>query len=234
MKMIFNIWSSIFDIIAPRACTICGKRLSLSEAVICATCNLHLNRTNYHLSPYDNELARCFWGKIPIERCAAYLFYQHHTQSSKMVYALKYGNRPDIGVVIGKTIAEAYARNNFFEDIDALLPIPLSKDRLKQRGYNQSEELARGISETTHLPILTNVLRRNAFHQSQTKLDRWQRNENVKDVFSLINAEKISGKHILIIDDIITTGATITAVGEELLKAEGVKISICSLGYAKD
>ena len=122
----------------------------------------------------------------------------------------------------------------FFEDIDALLPVPLSKDRLKQRGYNQSEELARGISETTHLPILTNVLRRNAFHQSQTKLDRWQRNENVKDVFSLINAEKISGKHILIIDDIITTGATITAVGEELLKAEGVKISICSLGYAKD
>ena len=151
-----------------------------------------------------------------------------------MVYALKYGNRPDIGVVIGKTIAEAYAHNNFFEDIDALLPVPLSKDRLKQRGYNQSEELARGISETTHLPILTNVLRRNAFHQSQTKLDRWQRNENVKDVFSLINAEKISGKHILIIDDIITTGATITAVGEELLKAEGVKISICSLGYAKD
>lgn len=113
MKMIFNIWSSIFDMIAPRACTICGKRLSLSEAVICATCNLRLNRTNYHLSPYDNELARCFWGKIPIERCAAYLFYQHHTQSSKMVYALKYGNRPDIGVVIGKTIAEAYARNNF-------------------------------------------------------------------------------------------------------------------------
>ena len=78
------------------------------------------------------------------------------------------------------------------------------------------------------------MLRRNAFHQSQTKLDRWQRNENVKDVFSLINAEKISGKHILIIDDIITTGATITAVGEELLKAEGIKISICSLGYAKD
>ncbi len=234
MRTNFNIWASIIDMIAPRACTICGKRLSLSEEVLCAACTLHLNRTHYHLSPYDNELARYFWGKIPIERCAAYIFYQHHTQTSNAIYALKYGNRPDVGVFLGKTIAEAYISKGFFDGIDALLPVPLSKERYRQRGYNQSEMLAKGISEMTHLPILTDVIGRKTFVQSQTKLERWQRSENVKEAFTLLDADKIKGKHLLLIDDIITTGATITALSKELLQAEGVKISVCSLGYAKD
>lgn len=234
MRKNFNIWSSIIDLIAPRECCVCKKRLSLSEDVICATCTLHFNRTNHYLSPYDNELARCFWGKIPIERCVAYLFYQHHTQISNAIYALKYGDRPDIGVFFGETIAKIYTHNGFFEGIDALLPVPISKYRYKQRGYNQSQMIARGISNVVNIPILNNVICRDVFIQSQTKLDRWQRNENVKNAFTLLNKEIIKNKHLLIIDDIITTGATITAISKELLKAEGVKLSICGLGYAKD
>jgi len=233
MKTIFNIWSSIFDLFAPRVCTICGKRLGLSEEVFCVGCSLHFARTNYHLSPYDNELARSFWGKFPLERCAAYLFYQHHTDSSKVVYALKYGDRPEVGIKLGKMIAEAYSRHHFFSGIDALLPVPLSQERFKQRGYNQSAEIAKGISEVTQLPILVDVMDRTTFQHSQTQLDRWQRSENVKAAFTLLNAKAIKGKHLLIIDDIITTGATITAVAQTLLKAEGVKVSILSLGYAK-
>ncbi|MDO4820107.1 MAG: phosphoribosyltransferase family protein [Prevotella sp.] len=122
----------------------------------------------------------------------------------------------------------------FFEGIDCIIPVPLSRKRLRKRGYNQSEDLAEGLSSVTHLPILTDVVRRVTFHESQTHLSHFQRQENLKDAFQLRHPEKIVGKHILVVDDVITSGATVCACASVMEKAGEVKISVFALGFTQD
>lgn len=229
-----SFFSRVLDLIAPRACAVCGRRLSITEEPLCATCNMALPRTNCHFQPLDNEVAQLFWGRIPIEKCAAYFFYKPNSASSYLIYKLKYFDRPDIGEQFGRLIAAEYATQNFFDGITALLPVPLTKRRTIQRGYNQSLEIAHGVSAVTGIPILKNTIKRTSFVDSQTQKDMWERTKNVENAFKLCTPEKINNQHILLIDDIITTGATLTAVGKELMKASNVKISILALGVASD
>ena len=130
-------------------------------------------------------------------------------------------------------IAEEWGDTGFFEGIDLIVPVPLAKERQRQRGYNQSLHIARGIGSVTRLPIVTNAVSREQFVESQTQKDRWQRNENVKDVFYLKNPAPLQDKHVLLIDDVITTGATIVECGKQLMQAGGIRISVLSLGFAK-
>ena len=134
---------------------------------------------------------------------------------------------------MGRMMARELQKSDFFEGIDAIVPIPLAKKRQRQRGYNQSEMLATGVSEITGLPIYNKVVKRTTFEGSQTNRGRWERNENVEKVFQLTDSEALHGKHILIIDDVVTTGATIIACAKELSKAEDVRFSILALGFAK-
>ena len=228
-----SFWSRLLDLIAPRACVVCGKRLGIEEDVICSVCNFRLPRTHYADEAYENEMAKLFWGRIPIERCAALMFFQAQSSSANIVYKLKYHQRPDIGICIGRMIAQEFHQAYFFEDIEAIIPVPLALERERNRGYNQSLMIARGISEATELPIMEDVIIRKSFTSSQTQKDRWSRMENVEGVFELIHGEKIQGKHILLVDDVITTGATICSCGEKLAQAENVKISVVSIGFAK-
>ena len=131
-------------------------------------------------------------------------------------------------------IAEEFAIEGFFEGITTLLPVPLTTQRQRQRGYNQSVEIARGIHSATGLPLLERALERVTFYGSQTKKDRWQRNENVEKAFLLVDAGAVSHQHILLIDDIITSGATLTAAAKEVLRGDNVKVSVLSLGFAKN
>ena len=139
-----------------------------------------------------------------------------------------------LGSVMGRLMARELQMSNFFEGIDAIIPVPLAKKRERQRGYNQSHELAKGISEITRLPIYNKVVRRTVFEGSQTSLGRWERNENVEQVFKLKDTTTIQGKHLLIVDDVVTTGATVIACAKELCKAGDVRISVLSLGLAKN
>ncbi len=224
----------IINLIAPKACMMCGKRLAPDEEMICVSCNLSLPRTNFAKDPYENEMAKCFWKRLPIERAAALFYYQSHADPSKILYALKYHGHPEAGRIMGKMTALEFQKHGFFEGIDYIIPIPLAKKRLRQRGYNQSMEIAKGIASVIpNLEIADNVVRRKTFEESQTHKNRWQRNDNVSNVFELTNGEKIAGKHVLIIDDVVTTGATCISCGEELIKASDVKISVLSLGFAK-
>ena len=219
--------------ISPRLCVVCGERLSITEEVICAKCNLHLPRTGYHREPYENNLAKLFWGQIPIERATALFYYEAHAETANILYDMKYKNHPDIGIVMGRMMAREIQDSGFFEGIDAIVPIPLAKKRQRQRGYNQSLMLAKGVSEITGLPISQKVIRRTVFEGSQTSKGRWERQENVEKVFELTDAQSFIGKHLLIIDDVVTTGATIVACAKELAKAGDIKFSILALGYAK-
>ena len=228
-----SFWSRLVDLIAPRACVVCGGRLGIHEFFLCGSCNLQLPRTNYADNPYENDMARLFWGQLPVERCAALFFYQGGSGPSQILYELKYKNHPEIGEFFGTMMAEEWNDTGFFEGIDLIVPVPLAKERQRQRGYNQSLHIARGIGSVTRLPIVTNAVSREQFVESQTQKDRWQRNENVEGCFRLNDGSALKGRHVLLIDDVVTTGATICSCGREMLKAGDVRFSILTIGFAK-
>jgi ComF family protein len=152
---------------------------------------------------------------------------------TRLIYDLKYHARPDIGRHMGFIMARQMGGAGFFEGIDAMMPMPLSRWRQWHRGYNQSEQIALGISEATGIPVLSKVVRRKHFIVSQTHLNRWERQANTADAFVLLQPDRIRGCHLLLVDDIVTTGATLTALATELQQAGDVRISIVSFGYSK-
>ena len=143
-------------------------------------------------------------------------------------------NVPEMGIELGRYMGRQLYKAGFFNEIDAIIPVPLTQKHQRQRGYNQSQMIAEGIAEECHLPIWNNVVKRNTFHSSQTNKGRIERASNVKGVFKLIDVEKIKDAHVLIVDDVVTTGATICSLGQELRKVEGVKISVVSVGFANE
>lgn len=163
------------------------------------------------------------------ERANSFLYYEKDSAYSIIFSHFKYNNHPEVAVTMGRMMAQELKGTDFFDDIDVIVPIPLSNKRLKERGYNQSERLAMGISEVTGIPIDTTSIVRTIDNPTQTHLDIVQRNENVKDIFALSTNENIHDKHVLIVDDVITTGSTTRACAHTALKASNVKISIISL-----
>lgn len=231
MKISF--WSRLLDLISPRLCVVCGNRLTVTEETLCSKCYLHLPRTDFDHDLYENVMAKLFWGQIAIEKATALFYYEPHAETANILYELKYKNHPEIGVVMGRMMAKELMRSGMFEGIDAIVPVPLARKRERERGYNQSLELAKGVSEVTGLPIYNKVVKRTRFMGSQTQRGRWERNENVEHVFELVDGDSISGKHLLLIDDVVTTGATIIACAQEMQKASDVKISVLALGFTK-
>ena len=228
-----SLWSRLLDLISPRQCAVCGNRLSLTEHAICTVCYLHLPRTTYQFTPYDNPMTQLFWGLASVSRAAALFYYESHSEAAQLIYDLKYGNRPDIGEDMGRMMAEEMQTADFFAGEGILVPVPLSSKRLRQRGYNQSEMICRGIREKTGWAIAAKALRRKHFKQSQTSLMRHQRQENVADMFELYQVEGLEGKHILLVDDVCTTGATLTACANALSTIPGIRLSVLTLGFTK-
>lgn len=238
--MRLSILAKIIDLFFPRFCPVCGNRLRGGEESICTSCNLHLPRTDTWENPYENEMAKMFWHQIPIEKAGALFYYESHSFTSNILYQLKYDHHPEIAFDMGRLLGQEGTRVNFFDDIDGIIPIPLAKNRLKQRGYNQSEEIAKGIADITHLPIFTHLVRRTSFTESQTHKNRWQRQQNVSTVFEPYpecpgeSPTSLEGKHILVIDDVCTTGATIISCCQTIMKStKDLKFSILSIGWAK-
>lgn len=225
--------SRIISTIAPARCIICGGRLSAGERFFCSSCNLHFPRTGFELSPYDNPMARMFWGRFPIEKCAALFTYHPNTVSADIIISLKYFDHPDYGNELGRFIGAQFGEAGFFEGISAVMPVPLARNRERSRGYNQSYEIARGICETTHLLLISDAVRRSKFVETQTRKTRDERNANVEHAFTLVKPEKLENRHILLVDDVATTGATMTACAKEVIKAGGVKVSVVTAAFAQ-
>ena len=226
----------ILDLVAPRACLICGCRLAVQEKAMCTSCNMTLPRTNFAEHALDNTMAQLFWGRIKhMEKAAAWIYYIPQTKVDYLLFALKYHFHPEYGEYFGNLMANEMKNTGFFDGIDCILPIPLTKERRRKRGYNQSEELARGIARVTGLPVVTNAVERKSFDKSQTRLNRLQRMENAEKSFVCTHNRDIDlkGKHLLLVDDVVTTGATITACAQELLPYQYSGISILSIGFAK-
>ena len=179
-------------------------------------------------------MVQLFWHLTPIRRAVAFIYYQPHSEMARMVYQLKYRNSPEVGEDLGRLMATDMQLAHYFDDIDLLVPVPLAQKRQRQRGYNQSEMLACGIADVTHLPIASKALKRQVFRESQTHLSRHERQENVNGIFVVADAETLKGRHVLLIDDVCTTGATLTACAQALASIEGIRISVLTLGFTKN
>lgn len=227
--MIQNRWISDFiRLLFPPCCIVCGQGLSVNEKFICVDCLIDIPKTNYHLVR-DNELEKLFWGKIPVERVSSYFNYAKGSGFEKILYELKYYGQKEVGLFMGRCMATGMLSSDFFDGIDLIIPLPLHAKKQKKRGYNQSEWIAKGVSEVTGIPIDVVSVMRIAENSTQTHKNRWDRWDSVQGIFSIASGHDLQDKHVLLIDDVLTTGATILACASELAKAEGIKISILTL-----
>ena len=220
--------SDLIELIFPRHCYVCGEVLSRQEQDVCLDCLYKLPKIEkIHLS----ELEKVFWGRFDVERVTAYFYYQKESPYNRLLHKMKYGNHPEVGMRLALMAAEQLSKEGFFDGIDAIVPLPLSKKKRRQRGYNQCDYIAEGLSQTTGIPVLKDCVVRNKSNETQTHKTRDERWRNVERIFSLANPGLIEGKHILLIDDILTTGATLTNCAIAIKSGCNCRISVFTLAY---
>lgn len=222
--------SRLLDIFFPRICCCCGGRLLSHEQHVCTSCLASWPKTAYP-SVEDNSLARLFWGVMPIRSATAVYVYNPGDILASTIHTMKYGNNASLCHFAGRLMAADHHCATILSTADVLVPIPLTGKRQRERGYNQSRELCAGIASVFHIDICESLLARKSFRRSQTRLTAMERQENVRGTFSLISAEGLEGKHIVLVDDIITTGATMRECLLQLRDIPDIEISI--LSFAK-
>ncbi|MDR3235542.1 MAG: ComF family protein [Prevotellaceae bacterium] len=216
----------------PNLCEVCGSSLHSRERVLCVSCIYHLPRTHYW-EEAGNPVEQLFWGKLYIEHACALFFFEKGSRYRKMLHKLKYNGKKEIGFELGRRLGMELKEALLYQSIDVIVPVPLHPKKQRKRGYNQSEQIARGIANVTGWAVDANGMIRRTFTTSQTnktRLDRWK---NVAEVFSVNHAETLAGKHILLVDDVITTGSTIEACACHLLDIDGCKVSVAALACIK-
>lgn len=214
----------------PNLCLACDNHLPDKASRICLKCQATLPYTDFHLHKENNVTER-FWGRVPIITATAGFYFTKSGRVQRMIHRLKYDNRPEIGVELGKRLANKMKEGNLYDDIDLVLPVPMHPKKEFQRGYNQAAKFAEGLSENLGKPWLKDKLVKKEMTMSQTKKSREDRFENVSSSF-VLESGGLSGRHILLVDDVITTGATLEACATVLLKEPQVKVSIAAIALA--
>lgn len=222
----------LFRLFFPKRCAVCGALLRNGEELLCLQCEAALPLTEFGSSS-GNPAEQLFWGKVPIVRATCLLYYGKGNEYRKLILQLKYMGRKDIGHWLGRLAGELLLREGFFEEIDLLVPVPLHPKRLRQRGYNQSLCIAQGMAQVTGIPVDAHCLRRTVHTETQTHKQHGERWASMQKVFSLNPKAAVDGKHLLLIDDVLTTGATLTACAEAILHGATARISIFTLGFAQ-
>ncbi len=226
-----RILDNLISFFYPRLCVGCGDVLQQHEKLLCIHCMLHLPETDYH-TMHDNDLRLMFAGRVRVEEVAAFLYYKKGNRVQSILHHLKYKGDKEIGSLLGAHYGKKLREEARFRCIDCIVPIPLHPKKQRKRGYNQSEWIAMGLSEGLGKPCVDDVLIRTHYTDTQTRKSRFSRWENVKEVFAIQNTDKLKGKHILLCDDVLTTGATMEAAIHQLLTIEGTKVSVVTLATA--
>ncbi|MFD0765763.1 ComF family protein [Mucilaginibacter lutimaris] len=224
--------SDFVSLIFPELCPACHASLMANEDTLCTDCLYNLPFTNFHQQP-DNIVARQFSGKLAIEAAYALYYFNKGGKVQNMVHEFKYNGMHRIGNKLGNIAGKQLIQNPVFGTVDYIIPVPLHKKRLKTRGYNQSACFADGLADKLNAIIETDNLIRIVATQTQTHKSRFARFQNMQEVFAVANPDKLAGKHVLLVDDIVTTGSTLEACGIELLKVPGLKLSIATIAYAE-
>ena len=200
--------------------------------MICTPCSYHLPRTNFHTHK-ENPVREIFGGILPLYAATSLLFFNKGGMTQTLVHKLKYDGKKEIGIYLGKLLGIQLMESELFRDADLLVPVPLHPAKLKKRGYNQSEVIAMGMETVMKAKLNADILFRTTHTSSQTRKSRYERWENVKDIFDVKNKELLENKHVVLVDDVITTGATLEACAEPLLLIPGIKLSVASLAYSQ-
>lgn len=232
MKIFNDIFGSLLDTLFPRLCAVCEASLASHERYLCTKCLAGLPRTLFHRQEF-NPMEQLFAGKVLIERAIGFIFYEKDNPYSAILHKLKYYNMPHIGQFVAEMYARELQHDGILSDIDAIIPIPLHPTKQAKRGYNQSEHIAQGFAEVMRIPMLTDVLVAIRNHESQTNKGIYERWLNTQGIFDLQNSQSIENKHILIVDDVVTTGATLLSAALTLADIPGIKISLATIGVAR-
>lgn len=214
----------LINLFYPQVCPACGNLLTYNEETVCISCRYLLPKTLYEKNP-DNPLSQYFLGQVDFHAVTAEFFFSKTGKVQHLLHQLKYQGNKDAGFFLGQQIGESIKNTELFQNIDYLVPIPLHPKKEYLRGYNQSYIIAQGVEDKTKIPIIKDCLYRRVFTSTQTKKSREERWENVKDIFDIKNDNLLINKHILLIDDVLTTGATLLAAGKVLSKIPNIKIS---------
>jgi ComF family protein len=231
MQSLKNILSSTSHLFYPHQCTGCGSDLLQEDNLLCLHCINDLPQTNF-AQQLNNPVEKIFWGRIPVTAAHSEFYFAKESLLQRLIHQLKYKNNTAIGFYMGQMMGKSLHHSNRFSNIDYLVPLPLYPDKERKRGYNQAAIICNGASEAMNVPVLTGNVVRQRFTETQTRKHRTERWENVDGSFVVKNAAALKGKSLLLVDDVITTGATLEACGSTLLQIDGVKLYIATLAHA--
>lgn len=229
MISIREIKDSFLHLLFPHVCSGCSNDMLSKESLLCMRCMDAMPGTHFELHA-GNPVEKKFWGRIPLEQATAQYYFTKESLMRRLMYEFKYRGNRELGTQLGKMMGESLKTSNRF-NVDALVPLPLFPAKEKRRGYNQATILCEGMAESLQVPVLKDVIIRSQHTDTQTKKGRIERWQNMEGKFVLAKSETIRNKTVLLVDDVVTTGATLEACGMELLKAENVKLSIATLFY---
>jgi ComF family protein len=231
MPLALDVFEGFFGLFWPNVCACCSTGLTRGEKYVCSHCMYELPATNFHKDP-DNPIAQTFWGRASIEYATSGYFFRKGNKIQKLVHQVKYRGQKEMGAMLGHEMGKSL-RGSSFSEVDLIVPVPLHPKKFRVRGYNQSEWIAKGVAKALDKPVDVQTLIRLFFTTSQTiQKKRFNRWENVDSNFGLTNPDTFAGQHILLIDDVITTGATLEACIHAVLSAPESKVSVATLAFA--
>ncbi len=226
-----QIADNLINLFFPRICLACGRKLLKFEYVICSYCDAQLPQTHFHNRP-ANPVEILFWGRCEIHAASAYYRYMKEGRVQNLIHNFKYKGFLEVGLHLGEKYGSILSESDRFSDVDIIIPVPLHPKRQQIRGFNQSEVIGRGLETTMTATLSTKHLLRNTNTATQTNKSRWERYKNVDNIFIINNEEELVGKHLLIVDDVITTGSTIEACVNTLNTIKDVRVSVVAIGSA--
>ena len=226
-----NIVSSTLHLFYPHVCTGCGSDLLQEDNLLCFKCIHNLPHTNF-AALANNQIEKDFWGRIQLTAAYSQFYFSKEFLIQHLIHQLKYRGDTNIGFYLGEIMGKSLLNSNRFNSLDALIPLPLYAGKEHKRGYNQATVICNGISSVMNIPVLNDAVIRQHATETQTRKHRTERWENVKSSFKVAKENELTGKHLLLVDDVVTTGATLEACGNVILETENVKLSIATLAYA--
>jgi ComF family protein len=224
--------NDLLTLFYPKVCAACENSLYKHELCLCNSCFIHLPKSNYHLTR-GNPVEQLFWGRVPIVAASSYYLFNKGTRVQHLLHELKYKGKQEVGETVGAWYGQELKHQKEFSEAEVIVPVPLHPRRMKERGFNQAMCFAKGLSKELGIPIDDNLIKRKIYSSTQTQKSKFIRWQNVEEVFEIENKNEYTSKHILLVDDVLTTGATLESCYNALKKQGNAFLSIATIAYAE-